>query len=112
MAQYRLNYHRHQLNKMESLIAESNEHTFLKAKNLNLLLPVLPSLLKALKRELPLPQRILLNTVQELFRNLLKQQKLIKVSKLQKIITKVFVYHSIKLTVTVGFCSDLAFTTQ
>lgn len=35
MAQYRVNYHRHQLNKMESLIAESNEHTFLKGKNLN-----------------------------------------------------------------------------
>ena len=35
MAQYRVNYHRHQLNKMESLIAENNEHTFLKGKNLN-----------------------------------------------------------------------------
>ena len=35
MAQYRVNYHRHQLNKMENLIAESNEHTFLKGKNLN-----------------------------------------------------------------------------
>lgn len=35
MAQYRVNYHKHQLNKMESLIAESNEHTFLKGKNLN-----------------------------------------------------------------------------
>ena len=35
MAKYRVSYHRHQLHKMESLIAESNEHTFLKAKNLN-----------------------------------------------------------------------------
>lgn len=35
MAQYRVNYHKHQLYKMESLIAESNEHTFLKGKNLN-----------------------------------------------------------------------------
>ena len=35
MAQYRVNYHKHQLNKMETLIAESNEHTFLKGKNLN-----------------------------------------------------------------------------
>ena len=35
MAKYRVNYHRHQLYKMESLIAESNEHTFLKGKNLN-----------------------------------------------------------------------------
>jgi len=35
MAQYRVNYHKHQLLKMESLIAESNEHTFLKGKNLN-----------------------------------------------------------------------------
>lgn len=35
MAKYRVNYHQHQLHKMESLIAESNEHTFLKAKNLN-----------------------------------------------------------------------------
>lgn len=35
MAQYRVNYHKHQLNKMESLIAESNEHTFLRGKNLN-----------------------------------------------------------------------------
>ena len=35
MAKYRLNYHKHQLYKMESLIAESNEHTFLKGKNLN-----------------------------------------------------------------------------
>ena len=35
LAKYRVNYHKHQLNKMESLIAESNEHTFLKGKNLN-----------------------------------------------------------------------------
>ena len=35
MAKYRVNYHKHQLQKMESLIAESNEHTFLKGKNLN-----------------------------------------------------------------------------
>ena len=35
MSTYRLYYHKHQLHKMESLIAESNEHTFLKGKNLN-----------------------------------------------------------------------------
>ena len=35
MAKYRVTYHQHQLHKMESLIAESNEHTFLKGKNLN-----------------------------------------------------------------------------
>lgn len=35
MTKYRVNYHKHQLYKMESLIAESNEHTFLKGKNLN-----------------------------------------------------------------------------
>ena len=35
MAKYRVSYHQHQLHKMESLIAESNEHTFLKGKNLN-----------------------------------------------------------------------------
>ena len=35
MAKYRVNYHKHQLHKMESLIAESNKHTFLKGKNLN-----------------------------------------------------------------------------
>lgn len=35
MAQYRLNYHRHQLHKMESLIAENNEHSFLRGKNIN-----------------------------------------------------------------------------
>ena len=35
MAQYRLNYHRHQLQKMEQLIAENNDHSFLKGKHLN-----------------------------------------------------------------------------
>ncbi len=35
MAQYRLNYHRHQLNKMEQLIAENSEHSFLKGSNLD-----------------------------------------------------------------------------
>lgn len=35
MAQYRLNYHMHQLNKMESLIAANNEHSFLKGRNIN-----------------------------------------------------------------------------
>ena len=35
MAKYMVNYHKHQLYKMESLIAESNEHTFLRGKNLN-----------------------------------------------------------------------------
>lgn len=35
MSQYRLNYHRHQLHKMESLIAENNQHTFLRGKNIN-----------------------------------------------------------------------------
>ena len=35
MAKYRVNYHKHQLYKMENLIAESNEHTLLKGKNLN-----------------------------------------------------------------------------
>lgn len=35
MSQYRLNYHKHQLHKMESLIAENNEHTFLRGKNIN-----------------------------------------------------------------------------
>ena len=35
MAKYRVNYHKHQLYKMENLIAQSNEHTFLKGKNLN-----------------------------------------------------------------------------
>lgn len=32
---YRLNYHRHQLNRMESLIAENNDHMFLKGRNIN-----------------------------------------------------------------------------
>ncbi|MBO7672597.1 hypothetical protein J6S88_04220 [bacterium] len=35
MAQYRLNYHKHQLAKMEQLIAKNNEHTFLKGSKLN-----------------------------------------------------------------------------
>ncbi|MDR1168618.1 MAG: hypothetical protein LBK53_07015 [Heliobacteriaceae bacterium] len=35
MAQYRLNYHRHQFQKMEQLIAENNNHSFLKGNNLN-----------------------------------------------------------------------------
>ena len=35
MAQYRLNYHRQQKKKMEQLIAENNDHSFLKGKNLN-----------------------------------------------------------------------------
>lgn len=35
MSQYRLNYHRHQLHKMESLIAENSDHIFLKGKNIN-----------------------------------------------------------------------------
>ena len=35
LSQYRVNYDKHQLMKMESLIAENNEHTFLKGKNLN-----------------------------------------------------------------------------
>ena len=35
LAKYRVNYHKLQLHKMESLIAESNEHTFLKGRNLN-----------------------------------------------------------------------------
>ena len=35
MAQYRLNYHRHQLNKMEQLIAENSQHNFLKGSNLD-----------------------------------------------------------------------------
>ena len=35
MAQYRLNYHRHQFQKMEQLIAENNQHTFLIGSNLN-----------------------------------------------------------------------------
>ena len=35
LAQYRVNYHRNQLNKMETLIAKNNEHMFLKGKNIN-----------------------------------------------------------------------------
>ena len=35
MAQYRLNYHRHQLNKMEQLIAENSQHSFLQGTNLD-----------------------------------------------------------------------------
>lgn len=35
MARYRLNYHRYQLDRMENLIAENNEHSFLKGKNIN-----------------------------------------------------------------------------
>lgn len=35
MAQYRLNYHRHQLNKMEQLIAENSQHNFLKGSHLD-----------------------------------------------------------------------------
>ncbi len=35
MAQYRLNYHKHQLNKMEQLIAENSQHSFLKGANLD-----------------------------------------------------------------------------
>lgn len=35
MARYRLNYHQHQLMRMESLIAENNDHMFLKGKNIN-----------------------------------------------------------------------------
>ena len=35
MAKYRVNYHKHQLYKMESLIAENNDHAFLQGKNLD-----------------------------------------------------------------------------
>ena len=35
MAKYRVNYNKHKLSKMEALIAENNEHTFLKGRNLN-----------------------------------------------------------------------------
>lgn len=35
MAQYRVNYHKYQLNRMEALIAENNQHNFLKGKNLD-----------------------------------------------------------------------------
>ena len=34
MAQYRLNYHQHQLHKMEQLIAENSQHNFLKGSHL------------------------------------------------------------------------------
>ncbi len=33
MAQYRVNYHKYQFNRMEALIAENNQHNFLKGKN-------------------------------------------------------------------------------
>ena len=35
MSKYRLSYHRHQLYKMESLIAENNQHAFLRGRNIN-----------------------------------------------------------------------------
>jgi len=35
MAKYRLHYHNSQLRKMETLIAENNEHTFLRGKKIN-----------------------------------------------------------------------------
>jgi hypothetical protein len=35
IAQYRLNYHRHQLQKMEQLIAENSDHQFLKGSNID-----------------------------------------------------------------------------
>lgn len=35
MAQYRLNYHKYQFQKMEQLIAESNQHNFLKGSQLD-----------------------------------------------------------------------------
>ena len=35
ISQYRLNYHRHQLQKMEQLIAENSEHSFLKGSHLD-----------------------------------------------------------------------------
>ncbi len=35
MAQYRLNYHRHQLEKMEQLIAQNSQHNFLKGAHLD-----------------------------------------------------------------------------
>jgi hypothetical protein len=35
MAQYRLNYHQHQFQKMEQLIAENNQHSFLRGNHLN-----------------------------------------------------------------------------
>ena len=35
MAQYRLNYPRHQFQKMEQLIDENNQHSFLRGSHLN-----------------------------------------------------------------------------
>ena len=35
IAEYRVNYHKNQLRKMESLIASDNEHTFLRGQKLN-----------------------------------------------------------------------------
>lgn len=35
MVQYRLNYHNHQLQKMEQLIAQNADHNFLKGSNLD-----------------------------------------------------------------------------
>ncbi|MBR1460560.1 hypothetical protein IJ596_02855 [bacterium] len=35
IAQYRLNYHQHQLQKMEQLIAENSDHHFLKGSNID-----------------------------------------------------------------------------
>lgn len=35
LSKYRVSYHQHQLNMMEKLIAENNEHTFLRGKKIN-----------------------------------------------------------------------------
>ena len=35
IAEYRVNYHKNQLRKMEALIANDNEHTFLRGQKLN-----------------------------------------------------------------------------
>lgn len=35
LARYRLSYHKYQLNRMESLIAENNQHIFLKGNKIN-----------------------------------------------------------------------------
>lgn len=35
MVKYRLHYHHSQLRKMETLIAENNEHSFLQGKKIN-----------------------------------------------------------------------------
>lgn len=35
ISKYRLHYQQYQLKKMESLIAENNEHTFLRGRNIN-----------------------------------------------------------------------------